>query len=72
MSNDTVLSITTKDKYKYEVKEENTFTNTEEQLWEKRFQENEKYFILLNPIGKVLTAHGDMLEIKSMTYTHIF
>ena len=66
-----VLTITTKDKYKYQVKE-SIFTNTSEQLWEKRFQENEKYFVLLNPsIGKVLTAHDDMLKIKGMIYTHI-
>jgi hypothetical protein len=66
MSNDMVLTITTKDKYKYQVKE-SIFTNTSEQLWEIRFQENEKYFVLLNPsIGKVLTAHEDMLKIKGM------
>ena len=54
-----VLNITQKDNYKYKV-EERTFTkaNAEEQLWEKRFQDNEKYFVLLNTsIGKVLTAH---------------
>ena len=68
-----VLTITTEDNYKYKV-EERTFTkaNAEEQLWEK-FQDNEKYFVLFNPsIGKVLTAHEDMLEIKGMTYTYIF
>ena len=73
MSNDMVLTITTEDNYKYKVEEENTFNNLDEQLWEKRFQENEKYFVLLNPsIGKVLTTNGDMLKIKGMTYTHIF
>ena len=73
MSNDMVLTITTEDNYKYKVEEENTFNNIDEQLWEKRFQENEKYFVLLNPsIGKVLTTNGDMLKIKGMTYTHIF
>ena len=66
-----VLTITTEDNYKYKV--DFTNVNPEEHLWEKRFQENEKYFVLLNPfIGKVLTAHGDMLKIKGMTYTHIF
>ena len=66
-----VLTITTKDNYTYQV-EQSTFTNTSEQLWEKRFQENEKYFVLLNPfIGKVLTAHEDMLKIKGKTYTYI-
>ena len=68
-----VLTITTEDNYKFKV-ENKTFTkvNPEEHLWEKRFQENEKYFVLLNPfIGKVLTAHEDMLKIKGKTYTYI-
>ena len=68
-----VLTITTEDDYKYKV-ENRTFTkvNPEEQLWEIRFQENEKYFVLHNPFsGKVLSAHEDMLKIKGMTYTHI-
>ena len=63
-----VLTITTEDDYKYKV-ENRTFTkvNPEEHLWEIRFQENEKYFVLLNPfIGKVLTAQEDMLKIKGM------
>ena len=67
MSNDMVLTITTEDNYKYKVEEENTFNNLDQQLWEKKFQDNEKYFVLFNPsIGKVLTAHGDMLKIKGM------
>ena len=64
-----VLTVTTDDDYKYKV-EERTFTkvNPEEQLWEIRFQDNEKYFVLLNTsIGKVLTAHEDMLKIKGMS-----
>ena len=70
-SNNMVLTITTEDDYKYKV-EESAFTNTSEQLWEIRFQENEKYFVLHNPFsGKVLSAHEDMLKIKGMTYTHI-
>ena len=72
-SNNMVLTITTEDDYKYKV-ENRTFTkvNPEEHLWEKRFQENEKYFVLHNPFsGKVLSAHEDMLKIKGMTYTHI-
>ena len=63
-----MLTITTEDNYKYKV-EEKTFTkaNAGEQLWEKRFQDNEKYFVLFNSsIRKVLTAHEDMLEIKGM------
>jgi hypothetical protein len=68
-----VLTITTEDNYKYKV-EERTFTKAkaEEQLWEKSFQDNEKYFVLLNPsIGKVLTVHEDMLEIKGM-YANLY
>ena len=72
-SNDMVLTITTEDNYNFTV-EERTFSKVkpEEHLWEKRFQENEKYFVLLNPfIGKVLTAHEDKLKIKGKTYTYI-
>ena len=68
-----VLTITTEDDYTYKV-ENRTFTkvNPEEQLWEIRFQDNEKYFVLLNTsIGKVLTAHEDVLKIKGMTYKYI-
>ena len=40
-----VLNITTEDNYKYKV-DESAFTNTSEQLWEIRFQENEKYWTI--------------------------
>ena len=65
ITNQLALNIVTKDKFNYEheIKNERVFENFTKQLWEKKSQDGEGYFILINPLfKKVLSAQENKLS----------
>ena len=69
VSNNYMLSITTKDNYKYDVINEIASKSNAKQLWEKRNPNNKTWFIIANS-GKVLTATFEGLKVKGNYRSH--
>ena len=69
VSNNYMLSIITKDNYKYDVINEIASKSNAKQLWEKRNPNNKTWFIIANS-GKVLTATFEGLKVKGNYRSH--